>query len=468
MTERSTDAPALLWFRRDLRVGDQPALLAAVDAAGSAGVCPVFVIDDRLLGTSGAPRRRFLAGTLAALDEALGGNLLVVHGKAESMIPRLATALGAGSVHASADYLPYGRRRDARVQRKLADHDVDWVTTGSPYAVAPGRVRKPDDTPYAVYTPFYKAWRQHGWRKPADSARVARNATWLSPKDVAAQCGVKQHAPDRVDASVDGVQLPEPGEAAALARWDDFTGAVVDYDDDRNRPDKDGTSRLSVYLKYGCIHPRTLLAAIDGRTGQGAETFRQEIAWRDFYADVTHHRPDKLWRSLDQSIDDMQWDEGHDADEHFAAWQQGRTGFPYIDAGMRQLLAEGWMHNRVRMGTASFLVKDLHIPWQRGAAHFMEHLVDGDISSNNHGWQWVAGSGPGSSQFYRVFNPISQGEKFDPDGDYVRRYVPELRDVPGGQVHQPWTLPDGPPQGYPEPIVDHKAEREEALRRLRA
>ncbi|TKV61915.1 deoxyribodipyrimidine photo-lyase [Nakamurella flava] len=467
MTERSS-APALLWFRRDLRVGDHPALSAAIEAAGDAGVCPVFVVDDRLLQSSGAPRRHFLAGALAALDEQLGGNLLVVHGKAETTIPRLAKALGAGSVHASADYLPYGVRRDERVQQKLADQDVEWVTTGSPYAIAPGRVRKSDDTRYAVYTPFYKAWQQHGWRKPADSASAAKDATWLAPKDVAKDSGLKQYGIDAVDHRVGDVELPEPGEAAALARWKDFRKLVTDYDDDRNRPDKDGTSRLSVYLKYGCIHPRTLLAGIDGTTGKGAETFRQEIAWRDFYADVTYHRPDKLWTSLDQSIDDMQWDDGQDADEHFAAWQQGKTGYPYIDAGMRQLLAEGWMHNRVRMGTASFLIKDLHIPWQRGAAHFMEHLVDGDISSNNHGWQWVAGSGPGSSQFYRVFNPTNQGEKFDPDGDYVRRYVPELRDVPGGKVHQPWELPDGPPNGYPQPIVDHKAEREEALRRLRA
>lgn len=469
MTERASDAPTLLWFRRDLRVDDQPALSAAVEAAGSGAVCAVFVVDDRLLHASGAPRRHFLAGTLTELDAALDGNLLVVHGRPGTTIPRLARALGAGSVHVSADFMPYGRRRDDAVAQRLAEHAIEWVPTGSPYAVAPDRVRKPDGSPYAVFTPYSRAWEKHGWRGPADSAAAAGKARWLAPDDVAGAAGVNRQRPDVVDQAVpDGIDLPKPGETAGRERWRAFLDLVDSYDTDRNRPDHDRTSRLSVYLKYGCLHPRTLLADLAGRRSKGVQTFRRELAWREFYADVTFHHPDRLWRSLDQSIDDMQWDDGDPAEERFRAWQQGRTGYPYIDAGMRQLLAEGWMHNRVRMGTASFLIKDLHLPWQRGAAHFMDHLVDGDVSSNNHGWQWVAGSGPGSSQFYRVFNPVGQGEKFDPDGDYVRRYVPELRDVPGGRVHRPWELPDGPPNGYPQPIVDHKAERAEALRRLRA
>ena len=217
------------------------------------------------------------------------------------------------------------------------------------------------------------------------------------------------------------MQLPEAGEAAAHRRWQEFLEAAVNgYDGDRDRPDHAGTSRMSPYLKWGCIHPRTLLADLASLKSSGAASYRRELAWREFYADVVHHLPKSLWTSVDPVIDAMSWDDGTEADERFVAWQQGRTGYPYIDAGMRQLLAEGWMHNRVRMGVASFLIKDLHLPWQWGAKHFMEHLVDGDYASNNHGWQWVAGSGPQASPFFRIFNPLAQGEKFDPQGDYVR------------------------------------------------
>ncbi|HEY5116259.1 MAG TPA: FAD-binding domain-containing protein, partial [Nakamurella sp.] len=190
-----------------------------------------------------------------------------------------------------------------------------------------------------------------------------------------------------------------------------------------------------------------------------------ELAWREFYADVVFHLPQSIWTSVDPVIDAMPWDGGSDADDRLAAWKAGMTGYPYIDAGMRQLLTQGWMHNRVRMGVASFLIKDLHLPWQVGAAHFLAHLVDGDYASNNHGWQWVAGSGPQASPFFRIFNPISQGEKFDPDGDYVRSYVPELRGIAGKAVHRPWELGLGAPDGYPAPIVDHATERAESLRR---
>lgn len=222
---------------------------------------------------------------------------------------------------------------------------------------------------------------------------------------------------------------------------------------------------MSPYLKWGCIHPRTMLADLGRLRSRGAAAYRRELAWREFYADLVFHRPDSLRRSIDPVVDTMTWDTGTEADARLTAWQQGQTGYPYIDAGMRQLLAEGWIHNRVRMGVASFLIKDLHVPWQRGAAHFLRHLVDGDVSSNNHGWQWVAGSGPQAAPFFRIFNPIGQGEKHDPDGDYVRTYVPELRTVAGKAVHRPWELPGGVPQGYPERIVDHAAERAESLLR---
>jgi deoxyribodipyrimidine photo-lyase len=456
--------PSLLWFRRDLRLSDHPALAAATQDGRE--VLGVFVADDALMGPSGAPRRHFLAGCLQALDTSTGGRLLIVHGRPETVIPQLATAIGAESVHISADFMPYGRRRDQAVAAALQAVDVDLVATGSPYAVAPGRVTKDDGSPFAVFTPFYRAWKQHGWRKPAVSGV---DVGWIDPDGVATRSGVTRQAPELLSRPVpDGLELPEPGERAGLERWARFLDeALDDYRDNRDRPDLRGTSRMSAYLKWGCVHPRTLLADLDGRTGHGPETYRSELAWREFYADVVARNPGSTRTSLDPVIDAMEYDRGPVADEHLRAWKDGRTGVPFVDAGMRQLLAQGWMHNRVRMVVASYLIKDLHLPWQIGARHFHEHLVDSDLASNNHGWQWVAGSGSASAAFYRVFNPMTQGERFDPNGDYVRRFVPELRGIPGKAVHQPWLLPGGVPAGYPEPIVDHKAEREEALRRYR-
>ncbi len=448
----------MLWFRRDLRLADHPALLRA--GTGAPDVLGLFVADDAVLTSSGAPRRAFLAGCLERLSESMGGRLLVAAGRPEKVVPAVAAAVQATAVHVSTDYGPYGRRRDERVERALAAADVDLIGTGSPYAVAPGRVRKPDGGRYSVFTPYHRGWTAHGWRGPA---RDPDAVTWLDPDAVD---GVRRCAPADLGAPVaDSTTLPEPGEAAASRVWQDFLQDGVNaYSDERNRPDHPGTSRMSPYLKWGCIHPRTMLADLAKRRSAGASSYRRELAWREFYADVVFHRPESLWTSLDPSIDTLCGDEGPVADERLAAWKAGRTGFPYIDAGMRQLLAEGWVHNRVRMGVASFLIKDLHLPWQVGAAHFLDHLVDGDYASNNHGWQWVAGSGPQAAAFYRIFNPIGQGEKFDPDGDYVRRYVPELRQIPGKAVHRPWELPGAAPD-YPAPIVDHAAERAEALRR---
>jgi deoxyribodipyrimidine photo-lyase len=216
------------------------------------------------------------------------------------------------------------------------------------------------------------------------------------------------------------------------------------------------------------VHPRTLLADLAERTDAGAETFRKELAWRDFYADVLWQQPRTARECLNTGYARMQLDTGPAADERLAAWAEGRTGYPIVDAGMRQLRAEAWVHNRVRMIVASFLVKDLHLDWVLGAREFMRRLRDGDLASNSHGWQWVAGCGTDASPFYRVFNPVTQGRKFDPDGDYVRRYVPELRTVAGAAAHEPWELPGGVPAGYPDRIVEHAAERREALARYEA
>ena len=442
--------PAVAWFRRDLRLGDNPALGAAADVDGE--VVPLFVVDPQVWDPASDVRRAYLVDSLRSLDADLGGQLLLQHGDPVEHVLAVARAAGASSVHIAADYGPYGIQRDERVRAALAEHGIDLVATGSPYAVAPGRVTKDDGTAYRVYTPFYKAWLRHGWRAPAPDIE----ATYLVPLE----CHGYPERPELPFA------LPAAGEAAALDRWAAFRAQGLEaYDDTRNFPALDGTSAMGHHLKWGEIHPRTILADLGESAGE--ETFRKEIAWREFYADVMHQRPESARVSLDARFDDdFAWDSGDRADEFFDAWAQGRTGYPFVDAGMRQLLEEGWMHNRVRMVVASFLVKDLHLPWQRGAAHFMQWLRDGDLASNSHGWQWTAGCGTDASPYHRVFNPVGQGERFDPDGDYVRRYVPELAHLPGKTAHTPWDTPGGYDHGYPERIVDHGAERVEALDRF--
>jgi deoxyribodipyrimidine photo-lyase len=265
------------------------------------------------------------------------------------------------------------------------------------------------------------------------------------------------------DADGDQLELPPVGEDAARQRWEEFRDAdLAGYADTRNLPAIDGTSRMSAHLKYGEVHPRTLLADLAGLRGKGPSTYRTELAWREFYADVLWHRPDTAREYLRPAYSGMRY---ADPGPAFEAWTQGRTGFPFVDAGMRQLRRAGWMHNRLRMVTASFLVKDLHVEWQPGARHFLRWLRDGDIASNNHGWQWVAGSGTDAAPYFRVFNPVTQGLKFDPDGAYVRRWVPELAHLPGKAAHEPWDAPGGYDAGYPRRIVDHAAERVEALAR---
>lgn len=448
---------SLVWFRRDLRTRDHPALAAAAERAGAA--LGVFVLDAGLVGPAGAPRLAFMYDCLRALDEQLGGRLLVVRGEPARVLPELAARAGAGSVHVSADCGPYGRERDDAVGAALAERGVELVRTGSPYAVTPGRVRKQDGDPFRVFTPFYRAWVAHGWRGPADTD--ASTVDWLEPDG---------HDAVAIPAALAGAALPVPGEDAALALWQRFRrGGLADYKATRDRPDLPGSSRISPYLRWGCVHPRTLLADLgDGPLAEGPETFRAELAWREFHADVLWHRPETARQNYDRRFDTVEYESGPCADEAFADWCAGRTGYPVVDAGMRQLLAEGWMHNRIRMVVASFLVKDLHLPWWRGARHFMRHLVDGDLASNQLNWQWVAGCGTDAAPYFRVFNPVTQGRKFDPDGDYVRRYVPELRAVAGAGVHEPWKLPGGVPAGYPAPIVEHAQERRVALERYGA
>jgi deoxyribodipyrimidine photo-lyase len=424
--------PALMWFRRDLRLADQPALLDAAASDGEVLAC--YVLDPRLKASSGQRRLQYLYDALRDLHERLDGRLHVTSGRPEKRIPALAKAIGASSVHVSADFSPFGRRRDEGVSAALGD--IPLEATGSPYLVSPGRVTKDDGTPYKVFTPFYAAWQKQGWRPPASSG--PKSAQWIDAGDVPA--GVQ--IPDL------GIELELPaGESGATRQWKSFVEKQLDnYAEDRNRPDLPATSRMSAHLKFGAIHPRTMVADL-GR-GTGAQAYLRELAFRDFYAAVLSERPDSAWWNWNKSFDKIQVDDDENARALFDAWKTGRTGFPIVDAGMRQLAETGFMHNRVRMIVASFLVKDLHLPWQWGARWFLDQLVDGDMANNQHGWQWAAGCGTDAAPYFRVFNPTTQGEKFDPDGEYVRRWVPEFGS-----------------EDYPDPIVDHKAERAEALRR---
>ena len=265
---------------------------------------------------------------------------------------------------------------------------------------------------------------------------------------------------------------PWPARGRLGRAWQAWLNAdsegVDDYAELHDFPGPDATSHLSIALRWGHLHPRTVLADLATRRSKGAAALARQIAWRDFFADVLFHRPDAVSQPIRAEFKAMPTDEPDRtkrAAERLAAWQQGRTGFPLVDAGMRQLLAEGWMHNRVRMVVASFLIKDLHIGWWHGADWFMERLRDGDIAQNQLNWQWVAGCGTDAAPYFRIFNPTSQAKKFDGDGTYIRRYVPELADVPIEHLHAPWDAPGGVPAGYPEPIVDHAAERQEALDR---
>lgn len=449
--------PALLWLRRDLRLGDHPALLAAVDAAEDE-LAVLFVVDPALWHGAGPVRRAWLAATVRALEEDLDGRLVVRHGQPAQVVPALARELGAGSVHVTRETTPAGVRRDRAVAGALPEGTA-WVETGTPYAVGPGLVRNQDGDPYKVFTPFHRAWTEHGWPAPAETP-AGLDLVDLGSDDAAGKALDDALAHDGLP------PLPEPGEQAGLRRWADFLDeAVSDYQRERDRPDHDGTSRVSPYLKVGALHPRTLLADLAPLRSAGAATFEKELAWREFYADVLHHHPRSAWRDLRGGLAGLRYDEPEDAVE---AWRRGETGYPVVDAGMRQLLATGWMHNRVRMITASFLTKDLHVWWPVGARWFLERLVDGDVASNNHGWQWVAGTGTDAAPYFRVFNPVLQGEKFDPQGDYVRRWVPELAHVPGKAVHQPWKVEDGYTHGYPRRIVDHAEERTEALARYKS
>jgi deoxyribodipyrimidine photo-lyase len=437
----------IVWFRRDLRIGDHPALIAAMEGADE--IVPVFILNQQQIQRAGSKLRAYMSQSLRALDESLGNRLHIIDGDQVTVLKELIELYDVKEVHISAEFERFGAERDARVEAA----GIPLIRTGSPYAVAPGRVIKPSDgTPYKVYTPFYKAWCAHGWRAPAKT-----------PKEITAP-----QPPEKYRAFPDfpvpeGATIIKAGEAAALQRFKEFTKNGLDsYDENRNFAGIDGTSKMSSYLKFGEIHPRTLLAGLGD--SKAHDTFRKEIAWREFYADVLFHNPNTDTEYYTPKFKEMRYDK---PGKQFEAWCEGKTGYPFVDAAMRQLVAEGWMHNRTRMVVASFLVKDLHLEWQLGERYFAQHLVDYDVASNAHGWQWTAGTGTDASPYYRVFNPIEQGRRFDENGDYIRKYVPELAHLSAAEIHEPWLFLDGYSHGYPERIVDHAVERIESLERLK-
>jgi deoxyribodipyrimidine photo-lyase len=438
----------LFWFRRDRRLQDNEALASC---SSSDEIFPLFVFPDNL--TSLTPlREASLIESVRSLNQSLPSGLNITIGDTASEIAKFVAQHKIDKVVATRAFDTSGMLEQAAVGEKLHELSVPLEQFGSYYAVEPGTIKKDDGTYLKVYTPFYKRWYQHGWQEP-----FSIDVSSVNWKNVS-----NQSIPDQSRKTPFAVKA---GEAFALRTWERFKErALSQYHEDRNRTDLSGTSHLSHALAHGEIHPRTLLAELGDSDGE--EVYRKELAWREFYADVLFNNPHTLDGYFDSKYEKMRYDDSAKNKEKLEAWYQGKTGYPIVDAAMRQLVHSGWMHNRARMIVASFLVKDLHFEWQIGARFFEDHLTDFDPASNSHGWQWTAGCGTDASPYYRIFNPTLQGLKFDPNGDYVRRWVPELAHIPDASIHEPWKSIDGLAHGYPSPIVDHDTERNESLARL--
>ncbi len=449
---------AILWFRRDLRVHDHPALQHALERYDR--VLPLFVVDHGILGGRwpSANRRWFLSGALRSLDAELrerDSRLTVVRGDPKEVVPRMAAEARADAIVSSRDYGPYGRRRDEAVASSAEANGIRWEAGRGVLAHEPEDFRRDGGGAFAVFSPFHRRWQALPLRAVLPAPRAIPTAASPAARepleDAAALIG--DDAP-----TADPELLLEPSEAAARGRVDRWaeSDALRDYDTGRDRLDLDGTSRLSQDLRWGLLSPVEVLARCSA-SGRGPARFRSEIAWRDFYAHLLWHEPRVARESFRRGLDDVARSEDAAA---IAAWKEGRTGYPVVDAAMRQLLATGWMHNRARMLVASFLTKHLGIDWRVGEAHFMTHLVDGDPASNNGGWQWAASTGTDPQPYFRIFNPTLQGRRHDPHGAYVRRWIPELaaaQALEGPAVHEPAA------GMYLPRVVDHAAARMEAL-----
>lgn len=420
---------AVVLFSRDLRVRDNPALAAA--AARFEEVVPLFVLEDRLLQS--ANRTAFLLETLADLRASLGGRLVIRRGDvvAETL------ALRPEAVFVAADPSTYARRRERRLGER-----VDLTVLHGPAIVPAGELHPAGADHYRVFTPYWRAWRGAPLRALASNTRAIRLPAGIDPGRLPTL--------DELGHSAVSPGLPHGGESEGRRRLSRFleTGLAT-YGDTRDGLSPGSTSQLSPYLHFGCVSPLELARLVSGRAG--AEPFLRQLCWRDFYLQLLVARPD-----ITQADYRPRGDEWHEDEEAFAAWRDGLTGYPIVDASMRQLRLEGWMPARARLLAASFLVKDLRVDWRRGAAHFSDLLVDGDVASNSGNWQWVAGTGT-DTRPNRIFNPVRQARRFDPDGAYVRRYVPELASLPAKTIHEPWTLGVTALArlGYPPPLVDH-------------
>ena len=471
-----TDRPVLLWFRQDLRLADHPALLAAVRSGQP--VLPVYVLDDESAGAwaMGGASRWWLGTSLPRLAsdlEALGSRLLVRRGRIVEEIVRLAVEVRASSVFFSRAFEPWAAQLEPRLKAALAAEGVETHRFAGTLLVEPEAVRTQAGEPFRVYSPFARAVDALGpMRRPAPRPDAIRPPSrWLSSLDVAS-LGL---LPTRPDWAGGLREAWTPGEAGAAARLEAFAaGPIRRYKDLRDRPDQAGTSRLSPHLHFGEISPAQCWQAAaraeeaDPKAAAGVAKFQRELLWREFSYHLLHQFPELPEAPFRPEFARFPWAPHQAA---LAAWQQGRTGYPIVDAGMRELWATGYMHNRVRMIAASFLVKDLLVPWQDGEAWFWDTLVDADLASNAASWQWVAGCGADAAPYFRIFNPVKQGLTFDPEGAYVRRYVPELARLPSAHVHAPFEAPAavlaaaGVELGvtYPRPIVDHAVARRIAL-----
>ena len=483
---------ALVWLRRDLRCDDHAALFHALKSAKR--VWCVFVFDTDILDALPRQDRRvaFIRESLVELDEALRalalrsgapspsmGGLIVRHGSSRTEVPKLAAELGVQAVYVNHDDEPHALARDAQVRGRLSDIGAALYTLKDHVVFERNEVLTGNDTPYGVFTPYKNAWLKKLEPFYLQPYPVEKYAANLAPIPTSVCPADRAHVPTLPDIGfepVDDLRV-QPGMSGARALLDDFLGRIDQYGEARDFPAVKGPSYLSTHLRFGTVSIRELAALAWDRVQRGSEGARvwlSELIWRDFYHQVLFHHPHVVGHAYKREYDRIKWVTGAKSDALFAAWCEGRTGYPLVDAAQRQLNQTGYMHNRLRMVTASFLIKDLGIDWRRGEAYFAEKLLDFDLAANNGGWQWAASSGCDAQPYFRIFNPISQSEKFDPAGKFIRRYVPELARLPDAALHAPWLARPADlaaaddvviGRDYPQPIVQHDLARADTLAR---